>query len=153
MSFVDTTATTTSGASLANPDLKSEDASRLEETLCPRFWSMLIHDFQVDVVLEGTHATLANILDHMRQPRVEIDNSFVIEQFASFVRRTDSIRDFLGATGKENRIEIEPQLIGDARREIDDGDDFLIGPDVDNFADNIRPKCHFLQTIETVINE
>jgi len=77
-------------------------------------------------------------------PGVEIDDSFVIQQFAGSVRRADSVRDFLGATSNEDRIEIEPQLVGDALREIDDCHDFLIRADIDDFPSNIRPECHFL---------
>ncbi len=96
------------------------------------------------MILERTNAALPDILDHIEQPGVEIDDSLVIQQFAGSVRRADSVRDFLGAISDEDRIEIEPQLVGDALREIDDCHDFLIRADVDEFPSNIRPECHFL---------
>src|SRR5687767_8156375 len=124
-----------------------------DEARRPRLRNERGLDLDGEMICEWLRPVSRYPLDDALQSLAQRDRGAIAEQASRLVGTTSRVPHFARAIRNENGIETEVHQLSNDLRELEDGEVFLVGTDVDDFARQSRLRSHLDERVYAILNE
>ena len=125
----------------------------LEHFLTPSLRRQVTDDLEIQVVSERFGSTIADVCDHLFEFIPERVLGSIVETLPDLVGGAVCQIHFLRTALHVDGLQVKIQKIGDAARELIDGNEFLVGPDVESLPVEVGLERELLENTDVVLDE
>src|SRR2546428_11457336 len=101
---------------------------------CPYLWRLVADDFHCEIELKRARSARAYPIDHLAEAVFERYRRSIAEQGAGPVSRAICQLHLLGACGKMNGSQVEPEQVGDVLGKLIDRHEPIVRANIDDLA-------------------